>query len=194
MPDTTTIKGIEQGRAKFAYECANQVLTLKNTDDVTTEGVIKNAFTRRLGDKDAKTQEFQDFLADAQSFRKKKPEDRNPVENRIISISEKYGKEYKSYVKKIPMLIKTNGLGATFAFVFSKADEKSPYTLIYQQTKEWLKHDPKGLMQFSEKTELAQELVQRNSAEYRAITIEVLAFFTWLRRFAEGLIEGEVEE
>lgn len=194
MPDTTTITHIEQQRAKFAYECANQVLTLKNTDKVKTEDVIKNAFKRRLKDNDAKTQEFQDFLTDAQALRKKKPDERNPVERRIISMSEKYGKEYKSYVKKIPMLIKTNGLGTTFAFVFSKADAKSPYKLIYHQTRAWLQHDPKGLIQLSDDSELAQEFVNQNSSEYRTITVEILAFFGWLRRFAEGLIEGEAED
>lgn len=192
--NATTITGIEQGRAKFAYECANQVLILKNTDIVQTANLIKKAFVKRLGDKDATTREFQDFLTNPDMLRKKPIEERNAVEKKIISISEKYGKEYKSYVKKIPMLIKTNGLGATFAFVFSKADEKSPYTLIYHQTKTWLNHEPKGLIRLSNDAELAQEFVQRDSAEYRAITVEVLAFFTWLKRFAEGLIEGEADD
>ena len=35
--------------------------------------------------------------------------------------------------------------------------------------------------------------ITQNSNEYRAITNEVMALFTWLRRFAEGLIEGEEE-
>ena len=46
-------------------------------------------------------------------------------------------KDYKSYVKKIPMMVLTNGLGATFAFVYSKKD-KDAYGLIYKQVDEWL--------------------------------------------------------
>jgi CRISPR-associated protein Cmr5 len=62
--NTNTIKSLEQGRAKFAYECAS-----KGSQQPTK-------------------------------------------------------KEYKSHVKKIPMLIKTNGLGSTFAFVKSKKMQK----------------------------------------------------------------------
>jgi CRISPR-associated protein Cmr5 len=149
MTDNTTIKGMEQGRAKFAYECAE-------------EG----------------------------------------------SKIEKRKKEYKSYVKKIPMMIKTNGLGATFAFIKSNikskrnpyecAEEESkkrdPYDLIYQQITKWLKREPKKLI--SERLndeDLEKVIISLNSPEYRALTIEVLAFFNWLKKFADGLIEEEVE-
>jgi CRISPR-associated protein Cmr5 len=71
---TNTISGIEQGRASFAYECANGI---------------------------AKQQKEKSKLA----------------------------KEYKSYAKKIPMLIKTNGLGATFAFVLSKKGKGNAYEI-----------------------------------------------------------------
>ena len=131
--NTTTITGIEQGRAKFAYDCAHQVLS-----------------------KDSK-----------------------------------FGKEYKSYVKKIPMLIKTNGLGATFAFVLSKAKEGNPYQLIYQQTTAWLKVDQKKLIDLPNNPNLVSEIITLDSPQYRAVTVEVLAFFNWLKRFADGLIEGE---
>ncbi len=50
-------------------------------------------------------------------------------------------KEYKSYVKKIPMLIKTNGLGAALAFMLSKG---GTYEFIGEQVLEWLKNDEKS--------------------------------------------------
>lgn len=130
--DTTTIKGIEQGRAKFAYECAK-------------------------------------------------------IEKK---------KEYKSYVKKIPMMIKTNGLGATFAFMLSKkAKAEGPiYTKIGNNILEWLRRDTKNLIKMNnidDFEKLTSKIVELNSPEYRALTIEVLAFFNWLRRFADGLIEGD---
>lgn len=104
--------------------------------------------------------------------------------------------EYKSYVKKIPMLIKTNGLGATMAFVFAKASkdkEGNPrkdnaYGLIYSQLVEWIKSDEKQLIEVDD-YKLAKKLTEVDSTTYRAVTVEVLAFFTWLRRFAEGLID-----
>ena len=135
---TSTIKGLEQGRAKFAYDCA-------------LEG--------------------------------------SKIEKK---------KEYKSYVKKVPMLIKANGLGSTFAFIKSKStDDKSKpgyaYHLIYNQTKDWLKNDNKKLLDIGEDDNLLEKIISLDSIEYRAVTIEVLAFFNWLKRFADGLIEGEDE-
>ncbi len=131
----TTIKGLEQGRAEFAYDCAKE----------------------------------------GNEINKKK--------------------EYKSYVKKIPILIKTNGLGATFAFMLSKG---GTYIFIGEQVLAWLKNDEKGLLTDAEHIQSFEDLtgwiISRNSSEYRALTIEVLAFFGWLRRFADGLIEGEENE
>jgi CRISPR-associated protein Cmr5 len=104
----------------------------------------------------------------------------------------KQAKEYKAYCKKIPMMIKTNGLGATYAFINSK--KKEAYDLIYNQTHAWLKQDDKlgifSLEKYSGK-DLVEIIIDQNSAEYRYLTIEVLALFNWLRRFAEGLIDGE---
>lgn len=102
-------------------------------------------------------------------------------------------KEYKSYVKSIPMMIKTNGLGATLAFIFSKSKWKdkdgkeklNTYALIYRQTEDWIGKE-KGLLVFEEK-QLVYKITKIKSEEYRYITTEVLALYTWLRRFAEGL-------
>jgi CRISPR-associated protein Cmr5 len=114
--------------------------------------------------------------------------------------------KYKSYVKKIPMMIKTNGLAATFAFVLSKTkgtdkDNNKPgtqsnpmnaYDLIYEQVEYWLKtEDRKFLLDGKESEHLMKALTQLKSAQYRVVTVEVLALFNWLRRFAEGLIDGE---
>ncbi|MCR4429800.1 MAG: type III-B CRISPR module-associated protein Cmr5 [Tepidanaerobacteraceae bacterium] len=135
MAEKTVIKGLEQGRASFAYQCA------------------------RAG---------------------------NQIDKR---------KEYKQYVKKLPMLIKTNGLGAALAFVKSKISDKTSesghaYKLIYDQIAEWLKKDDKKLIDLSGDADLVAAIISLDSSQYRAVTIEVLAFLNWLRRFAEGLIEG----
>jgi CRISPR-associated protein Cmr5 len=134
----STVKGLEQGRAKFAYECA------------------------------------------------------------VVGSKIKKNKEYKSYVKKIPMLIKINGIGETFAFINSKKDgneNKSGYAyqLIYSQTTKWLIKDEKKLINLSENDDLIEKIISLDSPVYRAVTNEVIAFFTWLTRFADGLIEGEAD-
>jgi CRISPR-associated protein Cmr5 len=110
------------------------------------------------------------------------------------------GKAYKSYVKKIPMLIKTNGLAATFAFVKAKSEsnrEKKGYAydLIYRQTLKWLRKSPaKGYFPAQDDGKLIEVLIARNSQEYRHLSSEVMALFGWLKRAAEGVIEGDDDE
>lgn len=102
--------------------------------------------------------------------------------------------KYKSYAKKVPALIKTNGLGATYAFINAKKskDNTDAYALIYNQTGEWLR-ECYGYT-FSRDEDLVKRLISLPSVEYRTATVEVLALFSWLRRFAEGLIEGVAED
>jgi len=100
-------------------------------------------------------------------------------------------KEYKSHVKKIPMLIKTNGMGATLAFIFSKKKNGNAYELIYTQISDWFKKE-ENPFKFEDKfDDFSKKLCEMDSQRYRATTTETLALFAWLRRFAEGLIEGE---
>ena len=100
---------------------------------------------------------------------------------------------YKSYAKKVPALIKTNGLGATYAFIKSKAkNNEDPYAIIYSQTAEWLRECYGDT--FPRDEDLVKRLISLPSVEYRTATVEVLALFSWLRRFAEGLIEGVEED
>ena len=109
----------------------------------------------------------------------------------VEKVIEKNGKdlktsnEYKSYVKKIPAMIQTNGLGATLAFMYSK---KKTYEIIYKQIDEWLKKERK-LKDNSD--ELVKWVIHLDSSKYKHITNEVMALFLWLRRFAEGMIEKE---
>lgn len=94
--------------------------------------------------------------------------------------------DYKSYIKKIPMMILNNGLGATFAFIYSKKKNGNAYELIYNQTNKWLKKD--------DKKDLVEWIINLKSSEYRVVTNEVLALFNWLRRFTEGMIEDTKNE
>ena len=97
--------------------------------------------------------------------------------------------EYKSYCKKIPSYIQTNGLSATFAFIFSK--NNAAYTLIYKQVDEWLKKRYSSDSDIKGDNELMEKLIKFDSNKYKKVTIEVIALFTWLRRFAEGKISGD---
>ncbi len=109
------------------------------------------------------------------------------LENELIKRIKEDRINYKSYVKKVPMYILTNGLAATFAFAKSK--NKVAWDIIYYQTQEWLRRTGK-----IEKDDLMEGILALNSQKYRIATKETLALFSWLRRFAEGLIEGEENE
>jgi CRISPR-associated protein Cmr5 len=104
--------------------------------------------------------------------------------------------EYKSYVKKLPMLIKTNGLGAAIAFAFAKGSRNgvpvtsNPWGVLYIQIEKWITHkEGLELMTFDE-NRFAKSLTETDCQTYRAVTVEVLALLMWMRRFAEGLIDG----
>lgn len=99
-------------------------------------------------------------------------------------ISEKTKKEFKSYCRKFPSLVLTNGLAASIAFAKEKG---KAYDYIYDTIANWLKKN-------KSKTELLEYVCSLNSDEYQVVTKEVLALFEWLRRFASGLIEGEAVE
>lgn len=111
------------------------------------------------------------------------------VEKAINELEPKDRKEYKAYCKKIPSLIQTNGLSATFAFMFSK--RTGTYMFIYNQVDEWLKKQYTNDNNINNDTKLMERLVRLDSTKYRKVTIEVLALFSWLRRFAEGRISRD---
>ncbi len=92
------------------------------------------------------------------------------------------GKEYKNHAKSLPMMIRTNGLGATLAFLESKDDPH--FSRLYQDITGYLKGIQAGLKD----GEFSAKITECDSVEIRFFTKEVLAFLVWLRRFAEGLI------
>ena len=124
MPQNpTTRKGIEQGRAKYAFEAVKSV-----SDD-------------------------------------------------------KLKKEYKSAAKKLPVLIKMNGLGQSLAFIKQR---NNGYDKLYEQIGNWLQtEDTKQLVSTGE---LVEQVIQLESPGYRQITVEALALLNWIRRFVDGLM------
>jgi CRISPR-associated protein Cmr5 len=98
--------------------------------------------------------------------------------------------DYKSYTKKVPMLIKTNGLGATLAFMQSKG---KAYKTILENLESWFKESPKLSSIYNKLSGdcLVAKMLNCDTANYRALTTESLAYLNWLRRFAEGLIKEE---
>lgn len=114
------------------------------------------------------------------------------VKNAKESLGNEKSKNYKSYVKKVPMLIKTNGLRAAMAFIYAKARKEEAYRHIYEQMGKWLQVNPiKAIDMDTNRDAIISKVLSLEGKDYRMITLEILALFTWLKRFAEGMIDGE---
>jgi CRISPR-associated protein Cmr5 len=109
------------------------------------------------------------------------------VESTYGKLTEKQREEYRSYIKKMPMMIKVNGLGQTFAFYFSKGET---YKIIYDQVGKWL------LDYYAQELNLTEEdrrkrpidvIIHLPSDQYRMATMESVSVLDWMRRFVDGL-------
>lgn len=100
--------------------------------------------------------------------------------------------EYKSYVKKIPMMILINGLAPTFAFILSKAKNKNAYYFVYRNISSWLESED-ARIQKQGKEDLMVFILAQNSQNYRVLSNDILALFSWIKRLADGMIEDKTE-
>ena len=97
-------------------------------------------------------------------------------------------KKYKSGAKKLPVLIKTNGLDQALAFINNRDDGNVE---LYNTIRDWLSQ--KQLIELDINTDLVAIVIDKPSNEYRRITTETLALLNWVRRFVDGLMK-DVEE
>jgi CRISPR-associated protein Cmr5 len=88
-----------------------------------------------------------------------------------------YEGQYGGWVKKLPALILTNGLGQILAFLRAKGKGtgNAPQTL-YQHVSDWVM-DEVGPGSDS----LLEWLLTQDSSTYRRATAESLAFINWLK-------------
>jgi len=95
--------------------------------------------------------------------------------------------EMKSYIKKMPMLIKTNGLGQTFAFYFSKGRSDEHGKILDILANYFSYHN---ILKANNSEALLTEIIALDANKYRMITKETIAYLNWLRRFADGLLKS----
>ena len=123
-------------------------------------------------------------------------------EKRANEEIEKYYKaieeKYSSYVKKMPTLIQTNGLGNMLAFCRSKfgaedaekSGEKRAYKLLYEHINGWFKE------RSGESRDIIEWILSEDtsSLDVFRVTKEILAVLNWMKRFAEAELKGEESE
>ncbi len=102
-------------------------------------------------------------------------------------------KSYGSLARRVPMLILTNGLGQTLAYLRSKGkdDPKKEHYIIFQQLSYWTMSQ---VAPESQNQSLLDWVLQTDSTAYRRATAEALAYLSWLKRFAEAELPTEEEE
>jgi len=71
----------------------------------------------------------------------------------------------------------------------SNKDTGSNMALFFEPSPN--KKDKKNIIDLDNNKDLVDVIISLNSNMYRFVTKETLSFLVWLRRFADGLIEGE---
>lgn len=100
-------------------------------------------------------------------------------------------KKFEAYVQKVPAFIMTNGLGNTLAYLTTQTDAQ--WKALQKGICEWLKQVDSPIKERLRTTDGKLENILEimkddnfHEREYRAVTVEILALFNWLRRFAKA--------
>ncbi len=113
--------------------------------------------------------------------------------------------DYKSYAKKLPVMILTNGFSQAMAFAFSKGftvEKKKlkvkTWGLIFYHLARWLKNENLELEHKAEQIyrsseDFMKEILNLPPSSYRAYQEEALRVLNWISRVAEGRILEEAE-
>jgi len=104
----------------------------------------------------------------------------------VKSIPNNIIENYASLVKSVPVMILTNGLGQTLAFIVSKS-ETEEYKLIYEHLSKWLSDNVVWTKSDHISDDLIERVINEKSQGYRMATEEALAFLAWVKRFATAL-------
>lgn len=115
--------------------------------------------------------------------------------------------EYKTLVKKMSTLIQKNGFIA--AVVFNLSKNKTHHKRVLDNIIKWnIKNDKINCLMDLKKSNIIlgeiektcnnrdvewyiEQITKLNQANYRLITKEMMNLFGWIKRFADGMIEGE---
>lgn len=119
---------------------------------------------------------------------------------RVIGNGEINPKEYKPLVKKMNVLIQKNGMIGTLVFLLSKSLKNKQHKEVLKIIREWCDQDTKldflkekELKNTSkmEDAEFIEKITQLTNREYLFLTQEMMTLFGWIKRFADGMIEGD---
>ncbi|MDX1992634.1 MAG: type III-B CRISPR module-associated protein Cmr5 [bacterium] len=103
----------------------------------------------------------------------------------ITKKPEDFRKKYGSQVRGLPALIQSDGLGQALAFLKAKDKNKkeSYYFVAYEHIASWAQDKESGL---NAQGDFLEWLLKQSTTDYRRATAEVLAYLSWIKRFAEA--------
>lgn len=107
-------------------------------------------------------------------------------------LEESYKEKYASYVKKLPMLIKNNGMIPTLTFILAKSNGNSEEACAYNKIGEQLVDFLKPIINDSDCDNLEQiiiKMIELDSNQNRYILMEIMSLLKWMKRIVEGLIK-----
>jgi len=102
-------------------------------------------------------------------------------------------------IKNAPIQVLQNGLGQMLAYLLAdnegKTDkERKPSGTLYLEFQKWLcgpKEQNHPCRVYLEKTQLIEQLVSGDRAQYMRAQQETLALSNWLKKFADAWLEKE---
>lgn len=96
-------------------------------------------------------------------------------------------KEYRALVRSLPSMIQVNGFAAAVAFLYAKR-KNDPHNKVYLSIFNWLKQQK---ILNSDEKELMEAVTKQSRDGYKRMTWETMSLLSWIKRFAEGMIEVE---
>lgn len=111
-------------------------------------------------------------------------------------------KDYKTLVKKMNVLIQKNGMIGTLVFLLSKSIKNKHHKEVLKNIKRWCEEDikldflkrkvfkDKDVLEI-EDSQFIENITGLTSREYLFLTQEMMNLFGWIKRFSDGMIEGD---
>ena len=94
----------------------------------------------------------------------------------------------KSYCRKLPSMLKVNGLIETLVYLKSKSKGKEGEKTIYGVLEEWLEECLKMTFKELESDILVLKIAAADLKNYRNYTEELMNISIWYKRHAEALL------
>ena len=112
----------------------------------------------------------------------------NALNKLLEDKNKKNNDKYATYIRRLPSMILTNGLGQALAFLLADnaKDTHSPAIKIYHQIQHWLLSERK--IYDSSDSDLMATLVKQKSSGYMHAQHETLKLLVWMKKFADAYL------